>query len=846
METSIFQEIQERFNIIDVAKSLGLRVKRIGSSYRSDSIDGDGGENALNFYESSNSWHDFKLGIGGDITALVAHAKFNGSMKDAIHYLLPDRESHRVSEELKAKSQFMKNIERWHNSIFDSTRKSSVNALDYLHKRGITDDTIRQLKIGTDPSYGEFRILFPYWDEAGKNILYYTSRKYDWSGHGENKDSAKYKKASLEQHHFLRNAPLGLNTLRRKKDDLLVITEGMFDWLAFFQEGYSVLSPNGGEFGKLWREVIEKIKGFKKVILAFDNDEAGQDFTYKAAQELIKHNIPFDCITLLTKDVAEHYETAGNLTAVLNSVRSGYKWLLNYITPKVPFEELTVGEKEKAMAKCKEFIESIAPHTKHTDIHDILISLRSYFPKDWISGLLELSRKGPNQVDVVDKIRSAHTLMYNPRIGFYEYQDPQKTSENRGIWKQVDNEVVMGYAQDRLGRHATSSKVSSILRLLQSHREVYSEDPIYEFNSLPLICFRNGTLHIDTKTGEAVLKKHSPNDYLTVQLPYYYDQNAKCPQWESFINEITDKRKDDYAVLQEFSGYTLHPNCKFQKALMLKGGGSNGKSLFFEIISAALGGIGRDGRGYVSHSEPAKWSKDFRLMPLRNSWLNISTEMEQDLCGAEGIFKKIVAGETLEDSYKFKDSIPFPTRSKIMIACNNFPRVNDTSDGFMRRLLIVELSMHYVEKGHARPGTFDREGDPFLLEKLMEELPGIFNWMLKGLQRLLAQKKFTHTKRQDALIREFRAANNPLYSFVEEKGECFSGSDAGHIVPRQAVFDAFSEWAERNKIMPMPSNRFYSNLKSIFSSLSMPYDEDGSNWIFYYQEPLPDDDSTAV
>lgn len=196
METNIFQEIQERFSIIDVAKSLGLRIKRVGSSYRSDSIDGDGGENALVFYESSNSWYDFKLQIGGDIASLVAQVKFGGSVKDAIHDLLPDRDNHRVSEELKAKKHFMDNIERWSNNIFDSTRKSSVNALNYPHKRGITDDTIKQLKIGVDPSdaRGEFRILIPYWDEAGKNILYYTTRKYDWTGNGENKDSPKYKK----------------------------------------------------------------------------------------------------------------------------------------------------------------------------------------------------------------------------------------------------------------------------------------------------------------------------------------------------------------------------------------------------------------------------------------------------------------------------------------------------------------------------------------------------------------------------------------------------------------------------------------------------------------------------
>ena len=841
MEVSIFQEIQERYNILDVAKSLNIRLKKVGSSYRSDSLDGDGGENALAFYEDSNSWYDFKLGIGGDVTALVAHAKFNGSMKDAIHDLLPGRENYRISKELQAKKDFMSNIELWHKNLFKADRKPSVEALNYLHNRGINDNTIRDLKIGIDFQMSEYRLVIPYWDEAGKNVLYFTSRRLDDS----NEKSPKYKKASLEQFPFLRNAPMGLNSLKREKKDVLVITEGVFDWLAFYQEGYSVLSPNGGDFGKQWEEVLEKIKGFRRVLLAFDNDAAGQGFTYKAAQELIKHKIPFSCANLLTKDVAEHYELTHNLDAIFNSARSGNKWLLSYITPKVPFEELTVGEKEKAMDKCKKFIDDIAAFTNASEIHDMLINLRAYFPKDWISGLLEIARKGPAQADVAEKIRLSHDLLYNPRVGFFEYQDPAKHGIEKGIWKQLDPENVMSYINARLGRFATGSKLTSILKLVQTDMNILSDTPLYEFNSLPLVSFLNGTLHIDMKTGKGILKPHSRYDYTTVQLPYYYDPDAKCPKWEKFIDEITNERKDNQAVLQEFSGYVLNPDCKFQKALMLKGGGSNGKSVFFDIISAALGGLGKDGKGYIAGSEPSKWANDFRLMSMRTAWLNISRDMENDFRGAEGVFKKIVAGEVLEDSYKFKDNITFETRTKLMMACNFFPTINDTSDGFMRRWLIVELPMHYVAKGTVRPGTYDRELDPYLEDKLMKELPGIFNWILAGLQRLLKQKGFTHTKQQDALIREFRAANNPLYSFVEEKCEYFSGSDEGHIVPRQTVFSMFAEWAENNRIFPMPANRFYSNMKSVFNNLSMPFDEDYDNWIFYFQEALPDGSEVA-
>ena len=833
-QTNIFQEIQQKFSVINVARDLGFFVKRVGSSFRSTCIDGSGrGENSLHLHEDTNTWHDYCTDTSGDIADLVATVRFNGDLKQALRYLMPDWNSGKADDDLYHKKELAKFIERWGNNIFDAKTPSYARALDYLHSRRITDETIRELKIGVDPSSSEFRIIFPYWDEARKNVLFYTTRRYDWRGEGENENSPKYKCASLSKYPFLRNSPLGLNTLKRKKNDTLIITEGIFDWLAFYQEGYSVLAFKDGS---LWKQVLEQIKDFNRVILAYDNDEQGQIYTYKAAEILLQHKIPFVVATFLTKDVAEHYQMTGNLDAIFASVRQGFSWFTQYILPKKPYEELTVGEKEKAMDKCKAFVKEIAVYAKGADVHQILTKLKAYFPKDFVSGLMEMARKGPAQTEIRDKVRLNHDIMFNPRTGFYEYQKPGHYRPNQGTWKHVDDETIMGYISTYLGQHATGSKLTSILKLVKADPEVHSDFPISLFNTRPLVSVLNGTLHINIETGEVELKPHSISDYVTVQLPVYYDPKAKCVHWCKFIDEITNGRKDDQAVLQEFSGYPLLPHCKFQKALMLKGGGSNGKSVYFNIINTIFGGIGEDGRGYVSTTDPSKWAKDFRLMPLHHSWLNISYDMEADMRGAEGMFKKITAGETLEDSYKHKDPIPFATRSKLMMACNFFPQVNDTSDGFMRRWLIVELPMHFVEKGKVRPFTNDRELDPFLEDKLMKELSGILNWMIEGLQRLVRQKKFTHTANQDRLIHEFRTANNPLYSFVDEHKETFSGSDEGHIVPRHSVFLNYSEWAEKNKILPLPSNRFYSNMRSIFNNLSFPFDEDENDWIFYFKE----------
>ena len=45
---NIFQAVNERYNIVEVARDLGIRIKKVASGYRADSIANNGqGENAF-------------------------------------------------------------------------------------------------------------------------------------------------------------------------------------------------------------------------------------------------------------------------------------------------------------------------------------------------------------------------------------------------------------------------------------------------------------------------------------------------------------------------------------------------------------------------------------------------------------------------------------------------------------------------------------------------------------------------------------------------------------------------------------------------------------------------------
>ena len=373
--------------------------------------------------------------------------------------------------------------------------------------------------------------------------------------------------------------------------------------------------------------------------------------------------------------------------------------------------------------------------------------------------------------------------------------------------------------------------LTQILKLMKSEMRIDNDSPVTRFNTMPLVSFVNGTLHIDVNSGEIELKAHNKTDFNTVRLPYLYNKHAKCPKWLKFIDEITNGDKSAQAILQEFPGYALLPHCNFQKCLLLKGGGANGKSVYTEIISSILGGVGDDARGYVSYVEPSKFNETFRLMPFMHSFLNISSDTESDLRGGEGVFKRIVAGELLEDSYKFKDPVAFRTRTKLIMCCNNFPIVNDTSEGFIRRFLVVELPMHYVQ--NPRPHTNERKLDPFLCEALKEELPGIFNWIIEGMKRLIKNKGFSNSRKLQSLVHEFRSVNNPLYSFVEENMHVFFNEDgSGKKLNKRDIFKAYVAWCEEEYSQPISARRFYSNLRSVLGYYGIAFTEKGLIWTF--------------
>lgn len=699
------RHIKEKISVLEYAQSvLGLPVRKSGD--RCVSL-APGSHNPTAMVVYRDWWYDFKQGCGGDVIDLCAEARHGGDKGAAIREL-----GGGFGEDWKEYTQnLISMIVAYHHALRPEDR-------EYLHSRGITDETIDRLYIG----YHEGRLYIAYFKNGA--IVYFASR--DRTG---DPNAPKYKKAKLDGYN--ENVPWGLHTLDRE-GDILVIAEGMFDAISFEQEGYKVLSPIGGYFSKeSLKQVVNIAQAHKQVFVCFDSDAAGNKFTMAMAKTFFKNRINFVCGVLPpgVKDVSDYYASGGSLQLLVQGAQPGIAMLGGRIADREEF---------------KQFVYSAARFVEGPELAELFEHVD--FPKAWLKEVEKQALRCPPESMIAEEVTGEYRLKFVIGLGFFEYV--------HGVWKRRDDMEICAYIGDRMGHWRTGARVKSILTLVKA--ECVSDA---RFNQQPVFNFSNGVL--DLTSGE--FKEHSEAFMSSIQVGYDYDKNAMCPQWQKFIEDITagDERRMD--LLQEIAGYVLFTDNSLQKCFFLMGDGANGKSVFLDVLAAVFG------EGNVSNVEMSGLVEPFQRIHLLNSIVNISSETRSDVKGAEAVFKQIVVGDSINGCYKNKDFITFRPRTKFITACNEYIRAKDTTSGFMRRICFVSFPVKFE----------GARADKDLTRKLKEELPGIFNWAYSGYKALVAQKEFTVTEDQEEMMEGFMKVTNPLCAFIEEsnlEGEVARGA----------------------------------------------------------------------
>jgi len=361
-----------------------------------------------------------------------------------------------------------------------------------------------------------------------------------------------------------------------------------------------------------------------------------------------------------------------------------------------------------------------------------------------------------------------------------------------GVYKPIGESFVKRILQDifreagmvsKLNSHYVSEVIEHIKRSTLHHRSEFDRD-IYIIN------VKNGLL--DIRTLE--LRPHDP-DYLSViQLPVEWNPKAQCPRWDQFIREIVDE--EDARVLQEFAGYLLLRDCRFQKALMLVGSGANGKSTFLNIIIKVLG---RHNCAFRSLQELT--TNRFAPADLYGKLANIYDDLPPETLTNTGIFKILVTGGEIQAEKKFKHPFKFRNFAKLVFSANKVPSTSDSSKAFFRRWIIINF-----------PNEFTGDKcDPFLEEKLSQPecLSYVLRWMVEGLRRLLEQGRFSYEDDIDTIEDKYLRAANPAYAFFQD---CVIEDEEG-FVSKDELYRAFVDYCKANKLPAVSKRTFGDHVK---------------------------------
>jgi len=313
----IIDQIKQAANIIDIASQYTNIIKR-GKSHMGLCPFHSEKTPSFTLDIERQLYHCFGCGAGGDIFTLVME-KENLSFPEALR-LLADKYNIEMPEQKKLSPQFTQlkeDIGRINELTLGFFRKNlfkteeGKKALDYLHKRKITDDVIQKIKIGyalnswdalinyfktkkVSPSllekaglalrrqnkegfYDRFRgrVIFPIFTESGAVVAFGGRTLVDDElKYLNSPDTPKYTKGEL-----LYGFNFSKEEIRKKAEIILV--EGYTDFLSLYQAGIKHCVASLGT--SLTAGQVNIAHRFAPVITTcFDGDLAGRKAALRA------------------------------------------------------------------------------------------------------------------------------------------------------------------------------------------------------------------------------------------------------------------------------------------------------------------------------------------------------------------------------------------------------------------------------------------------------------------------------------------------------------------------------------------------------------------------------------
>jgi P4 family phage/plasmid primase-like protien len=381
--------------------------------------------------------------------------------------------------------------------------------------------------------------------------------------------------------------------------------------------------------------------------------------------------------------------------------------------------------------------------------------------------------------------------------------------QTRGIWARVSEteagRIVQSFDGFSAGKGFIKLKESDVKGAQSCARREVTQEGFFTRAGNSLV-FKDTAVSVG---GDGAVEKapHGPG----TRARFAYDFEWTDEEPARFIQALADMFQDDpdreekILLVGEFAGACLlGAATKFQRWVLLKGGGDDGKSTLIDMIRAAMPAES------TCSIKPEDLEDEYSRADLAGKLLNTVTEVKQrDVLEAETL-KAVTAGDQMRGRRIRESPIDFKPIAGQLFAANGYPKFSDSSHGFWRRPIVVLFNHKFTNDPKRNVNLSD--------EILAAERAQIVCWFVRRGAEAIKRGKYLEPKSHFEAIKEWRGETDAVYEFVDE---CLIISRTkpatrlnGWSEPSN-LYERFLEWAKKTGHREMSSTAFGRRLTEL-------------------------------
>ena len=298
-----------------------------------------------------------------------------------------------------------------------------------------------------------------------------------------------------------------------------------------------------------------------------------------------------------------------------------------------------------------------------------------------------------------------------------------------------------------------------------------------------LIAFNNGILDVESM---AFRENYTPDDVIPNVIPHDWNPYAHSDLLYNTLWKMSCGDDATFLNLSEFMGMCMMRSVKHLPYFpVLIGEGANGKSTYIGLLKDMVG------MANISGLQPKDIAAKFLGAHIVGKTANLGDDIASGYLDDKdcSVIKSVATGDLMFTDVKGTKGFHFEPYCTMVFSCNAFPRLADTTPGFMRRLFPIEFNAVFSKN--------DPDFDPTIGEKLRDEETLQYACVLavEGLRRALYQNSPTPNEMSEAMKGEIAREANTCLQWVHDfniNAEWIIGKT------KEEVYGSYVSWCETN------------------------------------------------